>query len=68
MSQKIGYWEVMMNEGYDDFDYFSKRCDEEVVVEMANTIDMKSGDREKLLSRWRVLRYGDHDEAPALKS
>ena len=53
------YWDVMMQNGYDDFEYFSNGMEEADVCEMGSNVGMVVGHLSKLVNRWRILRFGN---------
>ena len=55
------YWEPLMNEGYDDFDFFTNMTEEEV-RKMAETVCMASGHTAKLINVWRTQKFGDTEQ------
>ena len=53
------YWNAMMEKGYDDYEHFTTNASEEEVLNMANTVGMKPGHRDRFLSRWRITKHID---------
>ena len=52
------YWDDLMQNGYDDYDYFANDMEENDVREMGAAVGMVKGHLVKLVNKWQILRFG----------